>query len=627
MEGLAADGSTAGIQAGEILTVDQLLQCMLIISANEACNILAEQVSGSVDAFVDAMNAKAEALGCEDTHFANASGLHNSQHYTTAWDLYRITAEAMKHEDFMRICDTARATIPATNLSGERNLYTTNYLIDTWRSLGYVYSNAHGIKTGSTDEAGHCLVSSATDGSLSFVSVALGGPRVTLEDGEIRTYSFFDTREMFMWAFDNFSYQTVLEGSELVKEVSVALSQVDHVSVHPASDVELLLPNGTDPATLERRLDLESPVDAPITEGQALGTLTLLSPEGEELATVDLLASHDVEASGLLLELVNEVLDMGKLESGEVVLENVPFDLPELMHEITDVLEKQAAERGIVLHREYGRLPHPRLVGSPLHVKRLLMNVLSNAIKYNREKGRVMLDCFELSSNGDKAQICFVCADTGIGMSEEFQKRMFEPFTQENAGARSVYGGTGLGMSIAKSLVDKMGGTIGVESKQGVGTTYTITLPFAIDNTATEEPERQQTDLTVLQGRRMLLAEDNALNMEIMEFLLNDVGVKVTKAADGQQAVEAFAASPPGGFDAILMDVMMPVRDGHEATRAIRAMDRPDAKTIPIFAMTANAFTEDRRKALESGMNEHLSKPIDPDALYRLLVKYLTERS
>ena len=320
------------------------------------------------------------------------------------------------------------------------------------------------------------------------------------------------------------------------------------------------------------------------------------------------------EASTLLLELVNEVL------------ESVPFDLPELMHEITDVLEKQAAERGIVLHREYGKLPHPRLVGSPLHVKRLLMNVLSNAIKYNRDKGRVMLDCFELSCTGDKVQICFVCADTGIGMSEEFQKRMFEPFTQENAGARSVYGGTGLGMSITKSLVDKMGGTIGVESRQGVGTTYTITLPFVIDSTEAAEPEQQQTDLAVLQGQRVLLAEDNALNMEIMEFLLNEVGVKVTKAADGQQAVEAFAASPVGGFDAILMDVMMPVRDGHEATRAIRAMDRPDAKTIPIFAMTANAFTEDRRKALESGMNEHLPKPIDPDTLYRLLVKYLTER-
>ena len=300
MEGLSADGSTAGIQAGEILTVEQLLECMLIVSANEAGNILAEQVSGSVDAFVDAMNAKAEALGCENTHFANPNGLHDSQHYTSAWDLYLITAEAMKHEDFMRICDTARATIPATNLSEERKLYTTNYLIDTWRSLGYIYPNAHGIKTGSTDEAGHCLVSSATEGDLSFISVALGGERVTLEDGEIRTYSFFDTRAMFEWAFENFSYQTVLEGSELIKEVSVALSRVDHVSVHPAEDVELLLPNNTDPASLERTLEYESPVDAPIEQGQVLGSLTL-SLDGETLATVDLVASNDVESSTLLV--------------------------------------------------------------------------------------------------------------------------------------------------------------------------------------------------------------------------------------------------------------------------------------------------------------------------------------
>ena len=168
-------------------------------------------------------------------HFVNPSGLHDSRHYTTAWDLYRITAEAMKHDDFLRISDTARVTIPATNLSEERKLYTTNYLIDTWRSLGYIYGNAHGIKTGSTDEAGHCLVSSADDGSLSLVSVALGGPRETLADGEIRTYSFYDTRALFEWAFDNYSYQTVLESEELIKEVSVALSKVDHVSVHPAS--------------------------------------------------------------------------------------------------------------------------------------------------------------------------------------------------------------------------------------------------------------------------------------------------------------------------------------------------------------------------------------------------------
>ena len=282
------------------MTVENLLYCMLVVSANEACNILAEQVSGSVDAFVDAMNAKAAALGCENTHFVNPSGLHDSRHYTTAWDLYRITAEAMKHDDFLRISDTARVTIPATNLSEERKLYTTNYLIDTWRSLGYIYGNAHGIKTGSTDEAGHCLVSSADDGSLSLVSVALGGPRETLADGEIRTYSFYDTSALFEWAFDNYSYQTVLESEELIKEVSVALSKVDHVSVHPAADVELLLPNGTDPAALERTLELESPVDAPISAGQVLGSLTL-SLGGEELATVDLAASNDVESSGLLV--------------------------------------------------------------------------------------------------------------------------------------------------------------------------------------------------------------------------------------------------------------------------------------------------------------------------------------
>ena len=300
MAGLDADGSSADIQAGEILTVEQLLECMLIVSANEACNILAGAVSGSVSAFVDDMNEKAAALGCQHTHFVNPNGLHDSQHYTSAWDLYLITAEAMKHEDFLRISDTARATIPATNLSEERHLYTTNYLIDTWRSLGYIYPDAHGIKTGSTDEAGHCLVSSATRGSLSFISVALGGPRVTLEDGEIRTYSFYDTGKMFDWAFDSFSYQTVLGSDELIKEISVALSKVDHVSVHPAEDVELLLPNGTDPAALERTLEYESPVDAPIRAGQVLGTLTL-SLDGEALASVNLAASNDVEASGLLV--------------------------------------------------------------------------------------------------------------------------------------------------------------------------------------------------------------------------------------------------------------------------------------------------------------------------------------
>ena len=298
--GLAEDGSTSNIKEDEVMTVEEYLTCMLVVSANEACNVLAEAVSGSVEAFVEDMNERAQQLGCENTHFVNTTGLHDSQHYTSAWDLYLITAEAMKHDAFMRICDTATAVIPATNLSEERTLHTTNYLIGTWWSRGYLYDDAHGIKTGSTSQAGHCLVSSATRGSLSFISVVLGAERLTLEDGEIRTYSFYDTRLLFDWAFDNFSYQTVLTADELIRDVGVALSKTDRVSVHPAEDVELLLPNGTEPADLKRSLELQDPVDAPITEGQALGTMTL-SLDGKTLATVDLLAMADVEADGLLV--------------------------------------------------------------------------------------------------------------------------------------------------------------------------------------------------------------------------------------------------------------------------------------------------------------------------------------
>jgi len=333
------------------------------------------------------------------------------------------------------------------------------------------------------------------------------------------------------------------------------------------------------------------------------------------------------DASTLLLELVNEVLDMGKLESGEIVLEKVPFDLKELLTEIYTVLEKPAAERGIRMERRPMQVEHFRLIGSPLHVKRLLMNILSNAVKYNKENGSITLECEELSGDGEAVNIRFVCADTGIGMSEEFQKRMYEPFTQENSGARSTYGGTGLGMAITKSLVDRMGGTIDFVSQKGVGTTYTITLPFAVDHsTAIDEADRQPADLSVLRGAEVLLAEDNELNIEIAEFLLKEAGIHVTKAMDGEQAVKAFGASPVGFYDAILMDVMMPVMDGHTATREIRAMDRADARTVPIFAMTANAFVEDRQKALAAGMTDHLTKPLDSAAVLRALARVCAKR-
>ena len=301
MVGLPSDGSTANIKEGEILTVEYLLYCMMVISANEACNILAEAVSGSVSTFVNEMNLRAAELGCENTHFVNPNGLHDEQHYTTAWDLYLITKEAMKHEDFMRIADTGDITLPATNLSEARSLHSTNYLISVWRSRGYVNKNAHGIKTGSTTEAGHCLISSASKGSLSFISVLLGCERLTLEDGEIRTMSFYETNRLFDWAFETFTYKTILETNEYPKEVAVSLSKIDHVTVHPERNVEVLMPVALDPADLERTVTLYAdPVEAPVTAGDVLGTIEL-SYDGQVYAKEKLLALNDVEASKMLV--------------------------------------------------------------------------------------------------------------------------------------------------------------------------------------------------------------------------------------------------------------------------------------------------------------------------------------
>ena len=333
------------------------------------------------------------------------------------------------------------------------------------------------------------------------------------------------------------------------------------------------------------------------------------------------------DASGLLLELINEVLDMGKLESGEVVLEERPFQVIDLVEEIVSVLEKQASERGITITCEEFSVQHPNLIGSPVHIKRLLMNIVSNAIKYNKDKGKIRITCNEVNFEKNQAWIEFTCADTGIGMSKEFQEHLFEPFTQEEIGARSTYGGTGLGMAITKSLVDKMGGSITFESKQNVGTTYYIVIPFQIDTDQAAEPIVElPVETSILKGKKILLAEDNDLNMEIAEFLLENAGIIVTKAHNGKEAVDIFRKTKPGELDAILMDVMMPVMDGYQATQEIRSMNREDARTIPILAMTANAFTEDRRRALVAGMNEHLTKPLETEVVLKTLARYCAKR-
>ncbi|MBS5707485.1 MAG: response regulator [Ruminococcus sp.] len=328
------------------------------------------------------------------------------------------------------------------------------------------------------------------------------------------------------------------------------------------------------------------------------------------------------KTSHLLLELINEVLDMSKLESDEVVLEDIPFNLNSIFEEILGVIEHMAAEQNIRIIWEEKEVTHWNLIGSPVHVKRILMNILSNAVKYNKENGYVYIGCREIPSKQTAmTTLEFVCRDTGIGMTEAFQKRIFEPFAQEHAGSRTKFAGTGLGMPITKKLVEKMGGTISFESKEGTGTTFVIRIPFQIDADMKDRTETEEKTETSIQGLHVLLTEDNELNMEIAEFVLQNEGAVVTKAWNGQKAVDIFRKSRPGEFDAILMDIMMPVMNGYEAAKMIRSLDREDAKVIPIIAMTANAFTEDKMRAKEAGMDEHIAKPVDG----KLLVKVINE--
>ena len=328
------------------------------------------------------------------------------------------------------------------------------------------------------------------------------------------------------------------------------------------------------------------------------------------------------KTSHLLLELINEVLDMSKLESDEVVLEEIPFNLNSISEEILGVIEHMAAEQNIRIIWEKKEVTHWNLIGSPVHVKRILMNILSNAVKYNKENGYVYISCREIPSKQTAMPTLeFVCRDTGIGMTEAFQKRIFEPFAQEHAGSRTKFAGTGLGMPITKKLVEKMGGTISFESKEGTGTTFVIRIPFQIDADMKDRNETEEKTETSIQGLHVLLTEDNELNMEIAEFVLQNEGAVVTKAWNGQKAVDIFRKSRPGEFDVILMDIMMPVMNGYEAAKMIRSLDREDAKVIPIIAMTANAFTEDKMRAKEAGMDEHIAKPVDG----KLLVKVINE--
>lgn len=320
-------------------------------------------------------------------------------------------------------------------------------------------------------------------------------------------------------------------------------------------------------------------------------------------------------SSDYLLDLINDVLSMTKLEAGQVMLEHKSFHLNTILEEAFSLGQMQAEGRGITFSEDHTDIKHEHLIGSPLHVRQVVQNIISNSIKYNRPNGSITLHCRELEYHDEIATFEFICSDTGIGISKDFQAHIFEPFAQEDTVARTTYSGTGLGLPIVKELVEKMHGSIQFVSEKGKGTTFKIVLSFPVDKTADANISESIPDNISISRTHVLLVEDNDLNMEIAEYLLSEKGAVITKARNGLEAVEKFVSSATGEFDIILMDIMMPVLDGLEATKQIRSSNHPDAANIPIFAMTANAFLEDIQSSKAAGMNEHFSKPLDINKL------------
>lgn len=361
-----------------------------------------------------------------------------------------------------------------------------------------------------------------------------------------------------------------------------------------------------------------------------IGLLDICAKHPENRALVDSSREKARVAANHLLSLVNDTLELNKLGDTQVPLHEETFDAGALFEEIKTIASMYADSAGVALRMEGTgpKLQYPWLVGCPLQIKRIWLNLITNAIKYNKEGGSVCCTLQEIPQDAETIRHQLVVQDTGIGMSEEFLKEIYEPFAQADHGARSTYMGTGLGMAIVKNLLDRMGGTIQVDSKLGVGTTITVTLPLKIARKAPDAPLKNQPKTqTKRKNIHVLLAEDNELNRGIAEFMLRDEGIHVTTVEDGRQAVEAFTGAPAHTFDVILMDIMMPVMNGIEATKTIRASGRQDAQTIPILAMTANAFDEDRQKTREAGMNEHLTKPLRAEELVATIRKYCGDQN
>ncbi len=356
-----------------------------------------------------------------------------------------------------------------------------------------------------------------------------------------------------------------------------------------------------------------------------IGMLRIAERYRSDSEKLDECMSKIKHSANYLLDLVNNVLDISKLESGSIVLEHKPFNIAQVLLNTLPLIETAANEHSIIFSggRDASHIVHKYVFGSPLHLNRVLMNVASNAVKYNRPGGSIKIYANEIAFDGDNATYEFVCSDTGLGMSKEFQKQAFNPFSQEGKETTTSFSGSGLGLSIVKDIIELMGGYVELKSEENVGTTVRMVMSFPIDKEHKEIAAVPVSSADIdVSGRKALLVEDNELNMEIAKIMLEEKGLVVTEANNGLIALYAFKESAPYTFDYIFMDMMMPVMDGIEATKEIRALNRPDATTVPIIAMTANAFAEDRKLCLDAGMNDHVGKPIEPHALNSAIQKY-----
>lgn len=359
------------------------------------------------------------------------------------------------------------------------------------------------------------------------------------------------------------------------------------------------------------------------------GIIGLLKIDEAHLEDTELIRTNHEKmrvSADHLLSLINDVLQMNKLDDEEVNLAHEPVSLIQISKEVGTIISERAADAEITLEFGTQELPVEYVYGSQMHLRQIFLNIYSNCIKYNKPGGKVRatLDCYGIQDN--IVTYHWVISDTGLGMSEEFVEHIFEPFVQEHSDARTVYNGVGLGMSIVKRIIDKMNGTIEVTSKEGEGTTFAITLPFEIAEKKDIHPVQMPDKSTDISGLHLLLAEDNELNAEIAKTLLEDKGAVVTVVNNGQEVIQTFAGNLPGTFDAILMDIMMPVIDGISATQIIRNLSRKDAKNIPIIAMTANAFEEDAKKCIRAGMNAHLAKPLEIEYVASVIAAFCKKK-